>query len=571
MRPITVHALAVAARRADVAGVVRLSCLADVLEVELVRVTAFASGFAPAGLADPVTFRVPYTAVRGLVREGRILYLALDPALVRPYARFALARFTDEPDEALAHAHEARARERLASLLLPIPAGAVAALAISAELARGPIGRLSVGALVALAVWASLRGMAALRAWGGPRSDRLRDRFEAALSERLALVPMHDAATRASRVVPVSAPIHVPAPVHVHAPVHVPEPLPPRPAAIVALPGPSREAPPSLWRSPVVAMAAAAIGVVIVVGFLRRYAAERTPPRAVALARAGLAAAARSGHADVPPPPQPESCLCARADSPLWKDGVPVLSVLTFEGDEAPTAAPEPVLDGKGFPQYRFDLAIVNNGARSLRDVRLTLTFARRNAAGKRVGAVDRGLFWEGVLSPGHAAKWHVKAPGGEVRTDLSVTGTLEKAHIDPAPADAFFALGSARVRAVRVHGAVMLAYLRDPRADAAARALATSGAADEIVLARVRRAAANVIACDLHREGERLDACLWNGATQPKRGLSLREVPAVPGAEARTVPLDVTLPVHEGVRVHLDVPGDFAPELAIVDSSSVD
>jgi len=39
------------------------------------------------------------------------------------------------------------------------------------------------------------------------------------------------------------------------------------------------------------------------------------------------------------------------------------------------------------------------------------------------VGAVDRGLFWGGALAPGHAVKWHVAAPGNEVRFDTSVSG----------------------------------------------------------------------------------------------------------------------------------------------------
>jgi hypothetical protein len=594
LRPwYTTHALAIAARRANVAGVVRLTCGPEGLELELLRVTGFALGFAPGAVADPVTFRVPYTAVRGLVREGRLLYLALDPAVVSPFNRFAFARFAEDAGDVLALAQESRARARWASLLLPAPAGALAAALVPEDLAGGIVGRLAVGAVAALAAWGALHGAALWRTWGGPFSDRLRDRFEKELAERLALVPA-DAAevvVRASvrRLPP--APPPAPAPLWVGGP-REPErerawskqtidELRPRPEPVAGPPprmppgGESAGAARAETRSGIsprayAAAFAAAVGVVLVAGFLRRYAAERPPPPALPAARSGLAAAVRAVTLDVRAPPEPERCLCGRADSPLWKDGVPVLSVLTFGGDEEPIAPPEPTLDGKGFPKYRFDLAIVNNGARGLRDVRLTLTFARRTDAGKRAGAVDRGLFWEGVLPGGHAVKWHVAAPGNEVRTDASVNGTLAAANLDPAPADAFFALTAARVRAVRVHGALMLAYLRDPRAEGAARALGAQSAGDGPLLARIRRAAAPVIACSVRRDGEQLEACVFNGSARPRGGLTLREVIDGPG-EPRTVSVEHPVPVHEGLRVRVQVSPDFAEELAVVDPAAAE
>ncbi|MFT3768783.1 MAG: hypothetical protein QM820_25330 [Minicystis sp.] len=580
MRPwYTVHALAIAARRANVAGVVRLTCAPEGLEIELIRVTGFALGFAPGGVADPVAFRVPYTAVRGLVREGRLLYLALDPAVITPYNRFALARFAEDAGDVLARAQESRARARWASFILPAPSGAIAALAVPETLADGILGRLSVGAIAALGAWVLLRGLVMWKSWGGPFSDRFRDRFEAELAERLALTPpLTTTPAPAVRIAPRRPPVRPPA--------IIPEPITPTvvapPALHVAPPRAVHVAEPPasvrqpLLRKPLIAAFAAAVGVVMVVGFLRRHAAERPPPPALPLLMTGLGAAVRLVSLDVRAPPEPEHCLCVRADSPLWKDGVPVLSVITFEGDETAITDPEPTLDRKGFPKYRFDLAIVNNGARGLRDVRLTLTFARRTESGKRVGAVDRGLFWEGVLRPGHAAKWHVAAPGNEVRTDVSVTGTLAAQNLDPAPADAFFGLTSARVRAVRVHGAIMLAYLRDPRAGAAARALAAQSSSDDAILARVRRAAAPVIACEVRREGEQIEACVFNGSSRPRSGLSLREVPVAgaPGAgaaEPRGLPIDRTVPVHDGLRLRFAIPPDFAEDFAIVDPSDPD
>ncbi len=309
----------------------------------------------------------------------------------------------------------------------------------------------------------------------------------------------------------------------------------------------------------------AAAGVVGVMAFLQRYAAPQAPPPAVDLLASGLGHAARSVRPDVHEVPEPERCVCARADSPLWKDGVPTLSVLTFHGDDEASGPLLPTLDRAERPQFDFDLAVVNDGARPLRDVRLTLSFARRSPAGRRVGAVDRGLFWGGVLAPGAAVKWRVSAPGSEMLVDASVTGTLEKARSQPAPADAFFRLLSSRFRAVRVHGALMLAYLRDPRADEAVRALGSQSAADEALLGRIRRAAAPVIACDVRRAAGKVEACVFNASSRPRGGLILRDVvPA--GTPARGAPVEVPVPVHEGRRVTLDVPEGLGDEVEIGD-----
>lgn len=568
MRPwFSVGALALAARRANVAGAVRLTCAPDRLEIELVRVTGFAQGFAPGGLADPVGIRVPYTAVRGLVREGRMLYLTLDPAVVSPYTRFALARFAEDPDLVLARAFEARARVRWASFLLPPPLGVVAAAAVPDTLAGGVLGRASLGALAMLAAWAILRELLGWLTWGGPRSDRLRDRFEAELAEHLALAPP------AGAVAPVYA-VRLPA-----RPSRRP-PEPPQPVSAERPPSLDDEArsgvPTSLRLRPLLAALSAAVGVVLVVGFLRRHAVEEPPPPHRDVAVTGLAAAARAIRIDVPEPPPPERCVCKRADSPLWKDSLPVLSVLTFEGEDGASEPPEAKPDRAGFPQFAFELAVVNNSARRLRDVRVTLTFARRNKAGARVGAVDRGLFWGGVLSAGHAVKWNVSAPGSEHRLDTNVNGTLADKHLAPAPGDAFFALTSSRFRAVRLHAAVMLAYVRDPRAKEVARALAVQSTADATTIARVRRAAAPVFACEVRRDGELLEACLYNGASGPKGGLSLREVTAPPAAgeqapAPRSVKIEGTLPAHDGLRVRLRAPADMAGELAVVDPNAVE
>src|SRR4051794_71432 len=99
----------------------------DCLEMELVQVAGFSLGFAPGGVAEPVTFRVPFTAVRGLLSEGRVPPLTFDPPVIPPHNRFVLAGFSDDPAASLARAFQARSLARWASLLLPAPLGAIAA------------------------------------------------------------------------------------------------------------------------------------------------------------------------------------------------------------------------------------------------------------------------------------------------------------------------------------------------------------------------------------------------------------------------------------------------------------
>jgi hypothetical protein len=546
----TIGALAIAAHRANAIGAIRLTLATERLEIELLHVAGFAEGFAPGAVADAACFQVPYLAVRGLVHKSRMLYLTLDPAVIAPYNRFALVRFSEEPVEVLARAYRARAEARWASYLVPAPIGVLVALLAPGSVVSGWLGRGSLGLLVTLALWSLLRQIVAFRTWGGPISDRHRDAFEAELSSKLGLMPPAEGA---------AAPLAAPTPA-----------------------GSDPEAAPARLGRAALAIALAAACVVGGMAFLQRYAAPGDPPPAVPLLTTGMAAAVARVHPAQSPSdafrglPRPR-CACMRADSPLWKDGVPALSLLMFTGESEGATSIDPVPGSRpGSMQYNFELAVVNNEARPQRDVRVTVTFARRNKKGRRVGVVDRGLFWEGELAPGRAVKWHVKAPGTEIRVDPSVTGTLEKGGIEPASPDAFFALTSARFRAVRIHAAIMLAYLRDPRAEEAARGLGESGSPDDRpTLARIRRALEPVFACGITVSGGVLEACVFNASSQPKSGLSLREIPPGPSADAaapsltpRRFPIEGVIPVHEGVRLRFPIEGESSEEWAVMGTS---
>lgn len=533
-------ALAISAPGANAVGAVRLACEKDALAIELVRVFGFAAGFAPSAVAEPITLRVPYAAVRGLVRQGAVLRLALDPAAAKPWNRFALASFrADGAAPAPASEHATRARAKTFAWLAPLPIAVLAFELVPADLAGGPLGAASFATLVGAGAWLCLRSIATWLASGGPRSDVIRDAFEQELGRRLGLVAAPSAPSRGDEL---------------------------RAAATAAR---ESEAFGAFARGAAAIAIAAAFVVLVLVGGRAALTPPTEPTRAVDVAERGVARAALG----VAPPsvasePLVERCLCDRADSPLWAEGVPAGTKLFFEGADAPAGplAPRPPdpEHPKRKPRFDFDVALVNNAALAMHDVQMTFTFARRSKAGERVGVTDRGVYWAGPLLGGHAIRWHVKGPGTEVRVDSNVAGTLEALGVAPASPDAFAELARSRYRAVRVHAIAMLAYLRDPRAATELASLGEGAEIERPTLARIARASAPVIACDVRFDGARVEACVFNASTRPRGGLALRVV----GAEA-SAPIGVEIPVHQGVRVAASLASDPAssPELEVIES----
>ncbi|WP_437729888.1 hypothetical protein [Sorangium sp. So ce1335] len=612
-RAFSVAALAIAEGGANAVGAVRFTCAETELEVELVRVAGYAEGFALGAVAAPVRFGVPYTAIRGLFRRGKALCVALDPSACSPHNCFVLARFEgDLPGvpgvfspaamEAMEAAYRARLRARLASWIAPAPLGVLAAALSPDYLASGPLGTASLALLVALAIWLALRFAARLVTWGGPPSDRLRDALVAELSRRMGFASERLAASDPG------AP---------EAPVFAPRPTP---LGSLSAP-PSRGADEGLDALPLrarvlVPAALAVVGIVATMAFVQRFATPRDLPpsgqpaaRGVGQAARGATAALFARQARERAEPSFPHCLCDRADSPLWRDGVPILSVLGATGPddgagviapilvrnrasdaddaddaadterrEAPAdpadAGAEPGDAGRdaGVPRprpargrYDFELAVVNNSGAPVSDFRVLLTFARRNHRDERAGITERGLFWEGALGPGRAVKWHVEAPGTEVKIEPGVTGMLD-GETGVASPDAFFQLTRARYRVVRIHAAMMLAWLRDPRARDALVSLLPAPPLEEARLEQIRRATADVIPCSVTAAEGRLRACLFNGGVTPVRGVTLREVPAAEGRTPRAWPIPASLPVHEGVEVSVPLEGGEVPdELQVV------
>jgi len=537
----TVGALALAAEGANAVGAVRITLFDDELEIELVKAARFERGFVMAGVAQSRPMRVPYAAVRGLVRRGRALCLALDPQIGTPHTRFTLAHFTTDPRDALSHAFDARQRAAVFVMVIPLLLGGLVVGTTSPSLASGIVGRLSAGLVVAIVAWFVLRDLFQAATWGGAASDRLAESFEQALSARLGL-----------------ATIDV-RPEEPEVPLLGPEPDPE--TQVVAV---------SPWVRAGLAILGASVAVVGGLAFYLRYSKPPEPSELVTIKepaeKISSVWTASSVQTVAPEKPRLPRCVCARPSSPLWNDGLPKLEVLFAARPDDGSGVVAPFQDKGKRSKYDFDVSVVNNGPTDLPEVTVLLTFARRNSAGQRVGATDRGLFFAGPLLPGRAVKWHVKAPGSEMRVEPSIAGMLDPAQ-PPAPADAFFDLLKANQRVVRIHAAKMLAFHRDERLSEVLTNLGPPNPGEERILERIRRTQKNVFGCDVKQAEGSLDVCLVNTTVTPAKVVSvslLGKDDAVMGKHQ----VDVEVPVHDGVRVRLSgatptVPGEIDLELA--------
>ncbi|MBK8254331.1 MAG: hypothetical protein IPK82_16890 [Polyangiaceae bacterium] len=571
--PVTVSALAVADGPADAVGVVQLACEEDSLALTLLRAGAYRHGFVPGTLAESVTLHVPYAAVRGLVKRGKALVLTLDKSVPSPFHRFALARFTDNPAETLAPIHRVHRWASSLSWMLPGPMGALAAALPPEQWVGGALGRASLALLIALVSGAAMRALAAWLAWGGPISDRHREAFESAISERLGLLPKAPpkpvAAARGGRLtgpsvrLPEIISTQIPqSPGDASVPNVVQRPNYAPPAELRLTPP---ETPTFPWLKGVVLSAVVAVSLVTGVLFYRHYGhvAPKAPVDVEPVVDVPKAPVPPPAPAPEPPP-RPERCFCERADSPLWREGIPVLSVFTTTGPDAPITVPEAKLDEHDNPVFNYHLAVVNNGARTIDETRVVLTYARRDSQNRRVAVTDRGLYWGLPLGPGKAVKWVTEGPGTEVRIDKSEQGTLQERNIPVAPADAFFALTKAKHRVVRMHAAMMLAYHHDSRAVEAISLIGPPMGVESWTIRRIQAAARPTVACDIQVSEGQLSVCVFNASTQAQSGVAVQEIQDDEAKPARSWPVPMEVPVHDGVRLRFDLTGDPPGDLVV-------
>jgi hypothetical protein len=505
---VRVAALAMPHRRANAVGAVWIVCGEDALEISCTHVRPYKGDFVMLGAARSAHLRVPYSAVRGLLRDGPRLYLSLDPQCAAVYNRFALARFATTRWGALQSRRQFRwlAALRLFCWLLPLLFGmAVLWLAVT----RWGMSHVASW-LTALACFGVMRRVAtawmARSAHGSAASERLAMRLEHAIEQRLGLSAGSQLAHDAG--------------LYEAAPGLAPEP---RLADVLRVN--------ARVRRLALVGALASLGVVAIVGLLSRFAvadrivlpvghlARGLPPQTAQL----VARAAAYGR------PEHPACRCARLDVPALRAGVPRLSLLVV-----PRRARFATL-GLGANQThvaRFDeptgtrphmmleLAAVNNGGQTIDSVSLVVTFARRDAQGRRRVVLERGLHWSGRLEPGSAVKWQLTGRGTEIKIHSRIDDRLGVEQL--APAQAFVALSLANTPAVRVHAAAVLSHLGDDRARAAVASLAQLGGATAVLEARdaLQTAHAPLRACDLRNDDGQVRLCIYNGTVDLHRRL---------------------------------------------------
>lgn len=544
--------MAKSSERSNAAGPVELECAEEGLLLAYRGVFALADGYVPGALATGLELRVPWSSVWETTLDAGELFLEVDSSLT-PLNRLSLSDFTSGYVEL---PPEESRRRRLVVRVASAGLGLTAALAAFAG-ARSLGAPGSVSLAVSAAVLSAL-AVAAVGFWADRFVATPVPKLSGDLARELFLAELSRFRPSITRAAPAKSPPRPPL-------VFYFERLLPRTTAAI-----------------VITLSAALLGtllttrvIVLDEGTSRRASAQLPPeaepdreeptPREEPQARPAPAVATSPAKPAEPPPPSRdtvrwgEACRCPRADSALWQDPIPRLSLLTLS---------ERVRRGRGEDERKnkkyleLELGVVNNGRTDVPELSLLVEFFERDPppSNKRYSVVTRPLFFEGPLRPGQAIKWSVEGQGTEFEVHNPVPGDIGPFGDDAAPSNLFAELLTANHRPVRLHAAMMLTFLGDPRARDAVLELREALREDEApYLNRLIVAQAPVKVCKLQLEPARQSgsACLFNSSAEPKKDLGLR-VRALASEVSHTNP--VGQPPEVRVESSYHVPGELAP-----------
>lgn len=557
-----VRAVAVASERSNAIGTVELECTPHGLSLVHLGVGSFSEDYAPGALTSGTRVLVPWSAVDEARIEGERLFLSFDPAL-SPHHRLLLGSFSAGRSAEPATIKRQRAIVRAASGAAALVFGLVGAELASRVVGLGPA--LAVGAGVMGACGVLLVGLLAdrLLAFGGVPPDAVRFELERELDTYLPKLERADA----------------------------PPPRKVRRVTLAELQGLL----PRTTFAIVVTLTASGLAAVLVAHWTlhdEARASALAEPRRPARAERDVEAPAEEEAAPAPRPaarapaaPKPapaaeagpgvspgDPCRCVRADSLLWADPIPRLSVLFLK---------QRVRMGRGAPHKEsirkkyldLDIAVVNNGNTNIDEITLVVLFYDADANGKRREQVaSRPLFFEGPLLPGQAIKWSTDAEGTEVDVQAPALGSLGPEGEALAPADRFAELLEANNRPVRMHGAMMLAFLGDPRAREGILKLREALREDEApYLDRLLAATGELRVCRLAVQneggGRSVRGCLFNAAAETKKDLGVKirglDAPVLTGMPVGAPPNLLTEHV-------LGVPGELPTQTGFAFSARV-
>jgi hypothetical protein len=525
------RAIAIATDTSDVVGTLDLVCEEGGLWLHFVRASAHAADYIPSLALRGQRLLVPYEAIREVHDDGETMRLVLAAAKL-PHRRLILTHFTRDLRQDAASIHRRRRRAQAAV--------AVASALLAGGLAAGArwLGALPstlvtlTGAFLAVGggVWCS-QEIGRQVMLGGAKAAAERRAFYYELNRRVA-----QARGGARLLNPALVSAESPPLLEAHGPVPAPDG------------GPLAELYPTL-----AAVSVAALVALFAVSAGRSVLGP-TAITPVAPLPAGLATPPPSAAAAPAPAEEPLGlCMCQAPSSPYLPGRLPRLTVLPRV---------ERRRDDPQRPSLSLEVAVVNNGATPLREVKGNVDFLTPAAApgGPPRVRAERGFYYEGPLLPGHAVKWHLSGRGSSYRIKHDFDEPL--AGDELAPADAFAELLHARTRSVRVHGAMMLTRMRDERASKAIEGLREGAPeAEQEMLRALARAAAPVYVCEIEqiREGNALQlaACAMNtseeeiGPVDAVVSVVSEGTSAEPASLPRWVLRErVLLPPRTGVRI---------------------
>ncbi|HVJ18669.1 MAG TPA: hypothetical protein VM686_24780, partial [Polyangiaceae bacterium] len=506
------RAIAAATERSNAVGTVELECTPEGLALVYQGVGSFAEGYAPAALAQGAHLLVPWSSVQEAYVEGEQVFVGFDPVLA-PHNRLSLGNFSTGQR---VHHHELYRRRvlvRTAGIAAAVVA-ALLALSIVARLApdRGPALAITVAALSAAAILVVAVFADKLLVYGGVEAEAARESFTFELRAHLpslARLPAAQPKQRAPRTLSEF------------------QGLIPRTTFAIVL-----------------TLTASGLGAVLMARYLLW--GEREPEHKASAPRARATEEPRETAAAAlaaPPPPRPaprpaasaaspaaltpsasagEECRCARADSPLWQDPLPKVSLLIISQKVR-------MGRGEGESQRRkyseIEVAVINNSRDEIKEVSLVVFFYAREDGKERELVSNRPLFFEGPLMPAQAIKWSVEAEGTEFEIQNPILGTIGDDGENAAPADRAAELLNANHRPVRLHGALLLTFLGDPRAREAVLRLREALREDEApYLTRLLDAQNDLRVCRLKPNSNGTVAgCLHNFGAEPKKDIGVK------------------------------------------------
>jgi hypothetical protein len=214
-------------------------------------------------------------------------------------------------------------------------------------------------------------------------------------------------------------------------------------------------------------------------------------------------------------------CECQRADSLLWSKPIPRLSLVVLSSRR---------YKRKEHEHVEVEFAAINNSNREISELTSMAEFFEQDPppSSKLTSVSTRAVYFQGPLRPGEAIKWHVDAEGMTFRLHPAaengkpIEGAIDDRGENAAPTNAIAQLLKAHNRPVRLHAAMLLAYLRDPRARNAVVELGDSlRETESSYLRRLMEALGELRTCQVqvstsgtHR---RAFACVYNTADTPR------------------------------------------------------